>query len=161
MVLLSMQDDGRRGPPKSRENQRRVGKAGTGTTNSVTPWSAAAVAAAAAAGDTDPSSMAPHRGSPSPPRLEGTRNHYIVSSSSSGSSTSGDSLSVEERRTIEPLPEAVAKPSREEIFSFPHSKRVGSYILGRTLGEGAFAKVKEGRHLLTGEKVSKAGKRIL
>ena len=51
------------------------------------------------------------------------------------------------------LPATVATPNQEEIYSFSHSKRVGTYLLGRTLGEGAFAKVREGRHILTGEKV--------
>ena len=37
---------------------------------------------------------------------------------------------------------------------FPHSKRVGGYLLGKTIGEGSFAKVKLGLHIVTGEKVS-------
>ena len=32
-------------------------------------------------------------------------------------------------------------------------KRVGSYVLGRTIGEGSFAKVRLGLHLPTKEKV--------
>ena len=32
-------------------------------------------------------------------------------------------------------------------------KRIGNYLIGKTIGEGAFAKVKEGLHVLTGEKV--------
>ena len=33
-------------------------------------------------------------------------------------------------------------------------KRVGGYILGRTLGEGSFAKVRQGVHVATNEKVT-------
>lgn len=43
--------------------------------------------------------------------------------------------------------------TKEIIARFPHNKRVGSYLLGRKLGEGSFAKVKEGLHTLTGQKV--------
>jgi serine/threonine protein kinase len=34
-----------------------------------------------------------------------------------------------------------------------NSNAVGHYILGKTLGEGTFGKVKLGTHILTGEKV--------
>ncbi|XP_078736601.1 hormonally up-regulated neu tumor-associated kinase [Lampetra fluviatilis] len=37
---------------------------------------------------------------------------------------------------------------------YSHTKRVGQYILGRVLGEGAFAKVREAIHCPTGEKVA-------
>jgi hypothetical protein len=43
--------------------------------------------------------------------------------------------------------------NKEIIARFPHNKRVGNYLLGRKLGEGSFAKVKEGLHTLTGQKV--------
>lgn len=36
---------------------------------------------------------------------------------------------------------------------FSHTKRVGGYLLGKTIGEGSFAKVKLGLHIVTGEKV--------
>ncbi|XP_060689167.1 hormonally up-regulated neu tumor-associated kinase homolog A [Hemiscyllium ocellatum] len=52
------------------------------------------------------------------------------------------------------LPLAVARVSREAIRNFHHTKRVGSYLIGRKLGEGSFAKVREGLHVLTGEKVA-------
>ncbi|XP_059164644.1 serine/threonine-protein kinase MARK2-like [Physella acuta] len=52
------------------------------------------------------------------------------------------------------LPEAVTLVKKETIKSFAHTKRVGNYLLGRTLGVGSFAKVKEGLHLTTGEKVA-------
>jgi serine/threonine protein kinase len=35
-----------------------------------------------------------------------------------------------------------------------NSNAVGHYILGKTLGEGTFGKVKLGTHILTGEKVT-------
>ena len=53
------------------------------------------------------------------------------------------------------LPNGVTDVSRELLKGFPHSKKVGNYLLGKTLGEGSFAKVKKGLHVLTGEKASK------
>jgi Neu-associated kinase len=44
--------------------------------------------------------------------------------------------------------------TKEIIARFPHNKRVGHYLLGRKLGEGSFAKVKEGLQTLTGQKVA-------
>lgn len=35
----------------------------------------------------------------------------------------------------------------------PHEKRIGNYILGKSIGEGTFGKVKLGIHEPTGEKV--------
>lgn len=32
--------------------------------------------------------------------------------------------------------------------------KIGQYILGRSIGEGTFGKVKQGMHILTGEKVA-------
>ena len=52
------------------------------------------------------------------------------------------------------LPAQVTDVSREVVRAFSHNKRVGTYLLGRSLGEGSFAKVKEALHLPTGEKVS-------
>ncbi|XP_061785413.1 hormonally up-regulated neu tumor-associated kinase homolog isoform X1 [Nerophis lumbriciformis] len=49
-----------------------------------------------------------------------------------------------------PLPSA----PRELLRSFPHSKRVGSYLVGKMINKGSFAKVMEGLHLGTGEKVA-------
>ena len=51
------------------------------------------------------------------------------------------------------LPANVATVSREELRKYAQCKRVGNYLLGRTVGEGSFAKVKEAIHILTGEKV--------
>jgi len=49
---------------------------------------------------------------------------------------------------------AAAAAPRERLRDFQHTKRVGNYLIGRKLGEGSFAKVREGLHVLTGEKVS-------
>ncbi|XP_053911225.1 hormonally up-regulated neu tumor-associated kinase isoform X2 [Cuculus canorus] len=47
-----------------------------------------------------------------------------------------------------------AAAPRERLRDFQHTKRVGNYLIGRKLGEGSFAKVREGLHVLTGEKVA-------
>lgn len=52
------------------------------------------------------------------------------------------------------LPAAVTRVDEETLKSFSHTKRVGNYLLGRTVGEGSFAKVKEALHVVTGELVS-------
>jgi len=54
------------------------------------------------------------------------------------------------------LPTAVTHIPDELLKSFPHTKRVGNYLLGRTIGEGSFAKVKEGLHVITGEQVGRS-----
>jgi hypothetical protein len=52
------------------------------------------------------------------------------------------------------LPSNFLFSTKEIIARFPHNKRVGHYLLGRKLGEGSFAKVKEGLHTITGQKVA-------
>jgi len=52
------------------------------------------------------------------------------------------------------LPQKVTDVPRDVLRNFPHSKKVGNYLLGNTLGEGSFAKVKEALHIPTGERVS-------
>lgn len=52
------------------------------------------------------------------------------------------------------LPPAVATVPKEDWKSYLHSKKVNNYLIGNTLGEGSFAKVKEAFHTLVGEKVS-------
>ena len=39
------------------------------------------------------------------------------------------------------LPQRVTEVPRDVLRAFPHTKRVGNYLLGKTLGEGSFAKV--------------------
>lgn len=53
------------------------------------------------------------------------------------------------------LPPAVAAVPADHVRGYVHSKRVNNYLVGSTLGEGSFAKVKEGFHVLVGEKVRK------
>ena len=52
-----------------------------------------------------------------------------------------------------PLPREITNVPSELLEKYPHTKRVGNYLLGKTLGEGSFAKVREGLHTVTGEKV--------
>ncbi|XP_032399439.1 hormonally up-regulated neu tumor-associated kinase homolog [Etheostoma spectabile] len=52
------------------------------------------------------------------------------------------------------LPLPSLKVPRELLRSFPHSKRVGSYLVGKMINKGSFAKVMEGLHIGTGEKVA-------
>ncbi|KAM3602925.1 uncharacterized protein V6R79_013471 [Siganus canaliculatus] len=54
----------------------------------------------------------------------------------------------------ERLPLPFLKVPRELLRSFPHSKRVGSYLVGKMINKGSFAKVMEGLHIGTGEKVA-------
>ena len=60
---------------------------------------------------------------------------------------------------VSKLPPAVANVPQEDVRSYVHSKRVTHYMVGSTLGEGSFAKVKEGFHVLVGEKVHSARER--
>lgn len=48
----------------------------------------------------------------------------------------------------------ISGPPGDILRNFYHTKRVGNYLIGRKLGEGSFAKVREGLHALTGEKVA-------
>ncbi|KAK2871019.1 hypothetical protein QQF64_002137 [Cirrhinus molitorella] len=45
-------------------------------------------------------------------------------------------------------------PPGDILRNFYHTKRVGNYLIGRKLGEGSFAKVREGLHVITAEKVA-------
>ncbi|XP_060942287.1 hormonally up-regulated neu tumor-associated kinase homolog A [Limanda limanda] len=51
-------------------------------------------------------------------------------------------------------PASLGSPAADILKNFYHTKRVGNYLIGRKLGEGSFAKVREGLHALTGEKVA-------
>ncbi|XP_047462398.1 hormonally up-regulated neu tumor-associated kinase homolog A [Mugil cephalus] len=52
------------------------------------------------------------------------------------------------------LPASLCSPAADILKNFYHTKRVGNYLIGRKLGEGSFAKVREGLHASTGEKVA-------
>lgn len=52
------------------------------------------------------------------------------------------------------IPASLGSPAADILRNFYHTKRVGNYLIGRKLGEGSFAKVREGLHSLTGEKVA-------
>lgn len=52
------------------------------------------------------------------------------------------------------LPAAVANVSTDHIRGYLHSKKINNYLVGSTLGEGSFAKVKEAFHIQVGEKAS-------
>ena len=47
-----------------------------------------------------------------------------------------------------------ANKKDEGIKLGPNERKVGQYILGKSIGEGTFGKVKLGRHIPTNEKVS-------
>ena len=44
--------------------------------------------------------------------------------------------------------------SKKDIKLKPHERKIGQYILGKTIGEGTFGKVKIGTHILTKAKVA-------
>ncbi|XP_036447392.1 hormonally up-regulated neu tumor-associated kinase homolog [Colossoma macropomum] len=52
------------------------------------------------------------------------------------------------------VPPCLGKVPRELVRNFPHTKRVGSYLVGKMINKGSFAKVMEGMHISTGEKVA-------
>ena len=52
------------------------------------------------------------------------------------------------------LPAAVTKQNSTDIIRYKHTKRVGSYLIGKLLGTGSFAKVREGMHIHTSEKIA-------
>lgn len=54
---------------------------------------------------------------------------------------------------VSKLPPAVANVPKGNIRDYMHTKRVQNYLVGKILGEGSFAKVKEAFHVLVGEKV--------
>lgn len=44
--------------------------------------------------------------------------------------------------------------SKKELTLKPHERKIGQYILGKTIGEGTFGKVKIGLHILTKARVA-------
>ncbi|XP_036406135.1 hormonally up-regulated neu tumor-associated kinase [Megalops cyprinoides] len=51
-------------------------------------------------------------------------------------------------------PACLGKVPRDMVKNFSHTKRVGSYLVGKMINKGSFAKVMEGLHISTGEKVA-------
>lgn len=49
--------------------------------------------------------------------------------------------------------ESLEKVADENFVPSDKKKKVGSYVLGRTIGEGSFAKVRQGFHIIAKEKV--------
>lgn len=49
--------------------------------------------------------------------------------------------------------ESLEKVADENFVPSDKKKKVGSYVLGRTIGEGSFAKVRQGFHIVAKEKV--------
>lgn len=55
------------------------------------------------------------------------------------------------------MPEArfdLPKVNPDRVTLKKNERKIGDYILGRSIGEGTFGKVKIGIHIPTGEKVS-------
>ncbi|XP_008937030.1 PREDICTED: hormonally up-regulated neu tumor-associated kinase-like, partial [Merops nubicus] len=52
------------------------------------------------------------------------------------------------------IPACFNKMPQETMKTFPHSKQVGNYLVGKMINKGSFAKVMEGLHIPTGEKVA-------
>ncbi|XP_026092335.1 hormonally up-regulated neu tumor-associated kinase homolog A-like [Carassius auratus] len=71
----------------------------------------------------------------------------VLKSSQDGSMT--DSGELEQAATP-----CFGKVPRDLLQNFPHTKRVGSYLVGKMINKGSFAKVMLGMHISTGEKVA-------
>ncbi|XP_053879680.1 hormonally up-regulated neu tumor-associated kinase homolog A-like [Malaclemys terrapin pileata] len=52
------------------------------------------------------------------------------------------------------IPSCFSKITQEPGKNFPHTKQVGTYLVGKMINKGSFAKVMEGLHIPTGEKVA-------
>ena len=81
-----------------------------------------------------------------------TKHNSIASDRSSHFANSKHVRSMSAESTQ--LPPAVSVVPPELIRGYVHDKKIDDYRVGRTLGEGSFAKVKEALHVLVGEKVS-------
>jgi 5'-AMP-activated protein kinase catalytic alpha subunit len=44
--------------------------------------------------------------------------------------------------------------AEEQLELKPHERKIGQYVLGKSIGEGTFGKVKVGMHIATKEKVA-------
>lgn len=84
---------------------------------------------------------------------------FLHSSADPAISTGESPLSPSEQSPIQVsaksnLPPAVANVPTEHIRGYVHTKKVNHYLVGSSLGEGSFAKVKEAFHVMVGEKVN-------
>ena len=61
-------------------------------------------------------------------------------------------MSLESEDRMQATSNCIEMPALVENIN-KNEKKIGNYILGKTLGEGTFGKVKLGIHVLTGEKV--------
>jgi hypothetical protein len=61
-------------------------------------------------------------------------------------------MSLESEKCMQATSNCIEMPALVENIN-KNEKKIGNYILGKTLGEGTFGKVKLGIHVLTGEKV--------
>ena len=77
----------------------------------------------------------------------------LASTSGNRSAALTNSRHVKSVAETSKLPPAVAIVSPDVVRNYVHSKQVKNYLIGDTLGEGSFAKVKEAFHKLVGEKV--------
>lgn len=77
-----------------------------------------------------------------------------VADSNSSVASSSRSRHVRSMSESAQLPPAVASVLPEVLRTYVHNKKINNYLVGDTLGEGSFAKVKEALHVLVGEKVS-------
>uniref|UniRef100_A0A673MLY1 non-specific serine/threonine protein kinase n=1 Tax=Sinocyclocheilus rhinocerous TaxID=307959 RepID=A0A673MLY1_9TELE len=73
----------------------------------------------------------------------------VLKSSLDGSMTDSGELELEQAATP-----CFGKVPRDLLQNFPHTKRVGSYLVGKMINKGSFAKVMLGMHISTGEKVA-------
>ncbi|XP_069739665.1 hormonally up-regulated neu tumor-associated kinase homolog A [Narcine bancroftii] len=72
-----------------------------------------------------------------------------------GTSNVGHVLPVwEEASKDSEMPECFISFPQDLVKSFSHTKRVGNYLVGKMISKGSFAKVMEGLHIPTGEKVA-------
>jgi serine/threonine protein kinase len=78
----------------------------------------------------------------------------VSSASSSASSLCSDASRDSPSSAQHADPSDALPPSPYKLETVHTSDRIGNYILGKTLGEGAFAKVKLGTHTVTGLQVA-------
>ena len=59
-----------------------------------------------------------------------------------------------EHSSVEPNKKSHARTMSQPMNNLSNGRSIGHYVLGRTIGEGTFGKVKLGTHILTNEKVA-------